>query len=219
MIAKLSLMSLIYEMLEKFSFPDEKVQKIFVKYLIEKVYIYHVLTDTDSTCLQFLFISDPKSDICERKYRDIIFQVMIASDIYDRFDSLHVYWAKFSARKENLRKCPGYFEIGNIDNPCFLTIACNPKEYYELFENSYINKRHKGIKKGLSGINFVNYAERFVSLTNFNIFEKLPADYKKVSHLTVFEGKMKKKTKFSQLMTGDVIFPMQLPRCPCLIPI
>ena len=109
MIAKLSLMSLIYEMLEKFSFPDEKVQKLFAKYLIEKVYIYHVLTDTDSTCLQFLFISDPKSDICERKYRDIIFQVIIASDIYDRFDSLHVYWAKFSARKENLRKCAGYF--------------------------------------------------------------------------------------------------------------
>ena len=46
-----------------------------------------------------------------------------------------------------MRKCLGYFEIENIDNPCFLTIACNPKEYYELFENSYVNKKHKGIKK------------------------------------------------------------------------
>ena len=38
-------------MLETFRFPDEKVQKIFDKYLIAKFYIYHVLTDTDSTCL------------------------------------------------------------------------------------------------------------------------------------------------------------------------
>ena len=45
-------------MLETFRFPDEKVQKIFDKYLIAKFYIYHVLTDTDSTCLQFVFKSD-----------------------------------------------------------------------------------------------------------------------------------------------------------------
>ena len=68
MFTKLSLVSFIYEMLQIFCFPDEKVQKIFDKYLIEKVYIYHVLMDTESTCLQFLFISDPKSGICEKKY-------------------------------------------------------------------------------------------------------------------------------------------------------
>ena len=42
MFGKLLLMSFIYEMLEAFCFPDEKVQKIFDKYLIQKVYIYHV---------------------------------------------------------------------------------------------------------------------------------------------------------------------------------
>ena len=68
MLAKLSLMSFIYEMLETFYFPDTKVQKFFDKYLIEKVYIYHVLTDADSTCVQFLFISDRKRYICEKKY-------------------------------------------------------------------------------------------------------------------------------------------------------
>ena len=80
-------MSFIYEMLETFCFPDEKVQKIFDKYLIEKVYIYHVLTDTDSTCLQFLFISNPKGGICMKKYWDIIFEVIKVSEIYGRFDS------------------------------------------------------------------------------------------------------------------------------------
>ena len=51
-------------------------------------------------------------------------------------------------------------------------------------------------------MNFENYAERLVSLTNFDTFEKPPADYKEVSHLTVFQDNTHKKTlnffKFSQ---------------------
>ena len=70
MFAKLSLMSFIYNMLETFCFPDEKVQKILQKYMIEKVHIYHVLTNKDSTCLKFLFVSKPDSAICENKYRE-----------------------------------------------------------------------------------------------------------------------------------------------------
>ena len=86
MFAKSSLMSFMYEMIETFCFSDKKVQKIVEKYLIEKVQIYRVLTDIDSTCLQFFFISNPKSEICKKKYRDIIFEVIIASKIYGRFD-------------------------------------------------------------------------------------------------------------------------------------
>ena len=41
MLAKLSLMSCIYEILEIFCFPDKKVREIYDWYLIEKVYIYH----------------------------------------------------------------------------------------------------------------------------------------------------------------------------------
>ena len=72
----------------------------------------------------------------------------------------------------------GYFSIENIDNPCLFTIACNPKEYFELFENSKINKKHKGIKKGSTGINFENYVSGIVSLTNFDFFKKPLAEYK-----------------------------------------
>lgn len=139
MFAKSSLMSFMYEMIETFCFSDKKVQKIVEKYLIEKVQIYRVLTDIDSTCLQFFFISNPKSEICKKKYRDIIFEVIIASKIYGRFDSSHEHWEKLNVRQEDLRKCLGYFEIKSIDNPCFPTRACNPKENYELFENSYVN--------------------------------------------------------------------------------
>ena len=44
-------------------------------------------------------------------------------------------------KKEFLHKCLRYFSINNIDNPCLLTIACNPKEYFELFENSEIIRK------------------------------------------------------------------------------
>ena len=79
-------MSFIYEMLETFCFRDEKVKQICKKYLIEKVYMYHVLTDTNSTCLQSLFLSHPKSEVCKQKYREIIFEVIVASEIYNRFN-------------------------------------------------------------------------------------------------------------------------------------
>ena len=147
-------MSFIYDMLGKFCFPDEKVQKILQKYMIKKVYIYHVLTDTDKTCLKLLFVSDSKNDICKKKYRDIIFEIIIASEIYNRFDTSHKCWEKFDPKKENLGKCLGYFEIEYIDNLCVLTITSNLKEYYEVFEDRDVNKKHKGIKKGLPGMNF-----------------------------------------------------------------
>ena len=51
-------------------------------------------------------------------------------------------------------------------------------------------------------MNFENYRERLVSLTNFDTFEKPPADYKEVSRLMVFQDNTQKKTvtktKFSQ---------------------
>ena len=57
MFARLSLMGFIYQLVETFYFPEEIVKEFYQKYLIEKVYIYHVLTDTESTCLEFAFVS------------------------------------------------------------------------------------------------------------------------------------------------------------------
>ena len=61
MLSKLFLMSFIYEFVENFYFPDETVIEIYEKHLIEKVYIYHVLTDGDST----IFVSRTDSDISD----------------------------------------------------------------------------------------------------------------------------------------------------------
>ena len=67
---------------------------------------------------------------------------------------------KFNPKNEGLGKCLGYFEIVHIDNPCILTIACNPKEYFEISEGRDINKKHKEIKKGSSNLGFENLADR-----------------------------------------------------------
>ena len=109
-------MSFIYDLGETFYFPDEIVKYIYQKYLIEKVYVYHVLTDTDSTCLKFVFVSSTDNNILDKKFRDIICEVFVASENYNRFDSSKVYCEEFGVRKENLIKCLGYFEIEHIGN-------------------------------------------------------------------------------------------------------
>ena len=96
-----ALKSFIYEISKTFCFPQENVIEICKKYIIETVEIFHVLTDTDSTSLKFIFISDPNSELQEETFWDIIFKVIIASGIYKRFDSSHVFWHIFGARKEN----------------------------------------------------------------------------------------------------------------------
>lgn len=87
-----------------FYFPSQLVKDIFKKYSIEKVEIYHVLTDTDSTALQFIIVSDPNSDVSESKFRDIIFEVIVATKIYKRFDTSQEFWDNFNARKISRQK-------------------------------------------------------------------------------------------------------------------
>ena len=101
MFTKLSLKSFVCEIIETYCFPNEKTKQIFKKYQIEKVEIYHILTDTDSTSLKSIFISGLESDIPESKYREIILEVVTSSDIYKSFDSSHPFWEIFDARKEN----------------------------------------------------------------------------------------------------------------------
>ena len=150
MFAKLLLKSFIYSLAETFCFLSPIVKSIYQKYQIEKILIYDVLTDTNSTVLQFIIISDPNSDMPKTKIRDIFFEVIIATKIYKRFDTSHPFWDNFQARKESRKKKLGYYETEHIDNPCYVTLAVNPKEYFEIFKDYKTNKKHKGIKKRLS---------------------------------------------------------------------
>ena len=110
-----------------------------------------------------------------------------------------------------MEKKLGLYDTERIDNPCYVTLAVNPKEYFEFFQDYSSNKKHKGIKKGSRGMEFSNYAKRISYLVNFDIIEKPPAECKKISRFTVKQGDMVKtnitKTKFSQLNDERFYFP------------
>ena len=53
MFAKVSLKSFIYDLIDVFCFPNQKIQEIYNYYQIEKCFLYQNLTDTDSTSLYF----------------------------------------------------------------------------------------------------------------------------------------------------------------------
>ena len=68
----------------------------------------------------------------------------------------------------NILKKLGYCEIEHIDDPCQVTIAVNPKEYFKCFKSDETNKKHKVLKKGSAGMNYENFAKRINSLRDID---------------------------------------------------
>ena len=56
-------------------------------------------------------------------------------------------WERFNLQNKTLKKKAGLYEIENIDNVNILTLAINPKEYFEKYRNYSLNKNHKGMNK------------------------------------------------------------------------
>ena len=104
MFSKVSVRSLVYDLIDVFMFPTDKVKKIYEKYKISKCYLGQNLTDTDSTSMFFIFVCDLICNVKEDISRDILFEVMIASKIFDRLDLSAEYFEKFNCRKESLKK-------------------------------------------------------------------------------------------------------------------
>ena len=109
------------------------------------------------------------------------------------------------------QKVLGLYEVENINDPCFVTLAVIPKEYLEYFKSENVNKKHKGIKKGSVGMDFENFAERIKPLYNFDTYVKPKKDTKTVVRISVKKGEMTThqivKTKFSQLNDKRFYFP------------
>ena len=127
MFSKLSINSFVYDLIDVFMFPNEDTKQIQKKYKINRCYLYQNVTNTDSTSVFFIFICDLNSSIREDEARDIIFDVMIQSKIFDGLDLSAELWKKFNSRNKNLKKQVRLFEIENIDKPN-ITVALNPKE-------------------------------------------------------------------------------------------
>ena len=98
MIAKISLISFIHNLIETFIFRNKKTKEIYEKYMIDYIFPYHVLTNTDSTCTFFIFVCKPESEIMAEKYRERLWKVIVTNEILNGFDTLRKFWGQFEAR-------------------------------------------------------------------------------------------------------------------------
>ena len=168
MFVKLSLKSFIYSLVELLHFPGENtiVASIYKKYEIEQIFYYQVLTDTDSTSIQFIIVSDPASSYPECDVWDILFESFSKTQIRERFDKSDEFWRRFNVHCPKDQKVLGLYEVEHIEDPCYVTLAVNPKEYFEYIKSDSTNKKHKGVKKGFAGMEYENYAERIKNFLN-----------------------------------------------------
>ena len=119
------------------------------------------------------------------------------------FDASQIFWEKYGARNEQLNKKLGYFSIENIDDPCLVTVAVNPKEYFEDFESQSVNKKLEGLRKGASRMEFEDYAKRINSIKEIETFGQLPKEKQKQNRFIIKNNQMIleeiEKSKFSQI--------------------
>ena len=145
MFAKVSILSFNYDLIDVFMFPNQKTKEIYEENNIIKCYLYQNLTDTDSTSLTFLFVCKSECNLPENKARDLVFEIMLKSKIKDRLDLSNDFWKKFNEQDKSLKKQVGLYEVENINVPNLITVAINPKEYFELYKNKTFNNKCKGI--------------------------------------------------------------------------
>ena len=143
MFAKLPLKSFIYSLVELLHFPEENpiVASIYEKYDIEQINWYQTLTDTDSTFIQFIIVSDPASTYPECSVRDILFEIFSNTEIRERFDKSDEFWKRFNVHDPKDQKVLDLYEVEHIDHSCYVTLVVNPKEYFEYFKSESINKK------------------------------------------------------------------------------
>ena len=58
-----------------------------------------------------------------------------------RLDTSHEFFDRFKCRNKSTKKKVGLYEVESIDNQNMITLAINPKEYFEIFKSKEINKK------------------------------------------------------------------------------
>ena len=114
MFAKLSLKSLVYDMINVFCLPDETIQEIYNRYQIQKCFLYQNLTDIDSTSLFLNFICNVDCSVAESKAREIIFECMKKSKIAERLDVSDEFWKQFEIHNKSTKKVMGYMKLKTL---------------------------------------------------------------------------------------------------------
>ena len=137
---------------------------------------------------------------------------MTTSKILKRLDLSDDFWAQFNVQDKKLKKQVGLFEAENVNKAYLITIAINPKEYLEEFEDLSINKKHKGIKKGTPGMDFSAYCSKLASITAYFDSQIKPNRAKiKQKRFQVINDAMQMNTvskiQFGQLNNKRFYFP------------
>ena len=65
-----------------------------------------------------------------------------------------------------------------------MTVAVNPKEYFETFKSENVNKKHKGLRKGAVGMEFEKYSKQMNSIKEKETFGQLPKEKQKQDRFT-----------------------------------
>ena len=124
----------------------KNLKKFYKSCKIQKCFLFQNLADTSRTSVFFVFICYLSCSINEEKSRDIIFQVLTKSKILEWLDLSDDFWERIGVKNESSKKQIGLYEIENM-NANVLTIAINPKEYFEKYKDFSVNKKHKSVKK------------------------------------------------------------------------
>ena len=116
---------------------------------------------------QYTFILCLFWQLNEKDSKNVIFEAMINSKIFERLDLSNGLCFQFNKRDTSTEKQVGLHEVQGIDNPNIVTITVNLKEYIEKYKDNSLNKNHKGLKKEISGMHSEAYANRVMTLNGF----------------------------------------------------
>ena len=115
--------------------------------------------------LEFIVIAEESCDCGEREMSDILLTIFSDNDIQHRLDLSGDFFAQFSKRNEAVHKQVGLYEFEDVEHGIICAICINPKEYFEIYGIYYeTNKKHKGVRKEIKGMEFDNYASFIFTL-------------------------------------------------------
>ena len=115
--------------------------------------------------LEFIVIAEESCDCGEREMSDILLTIFLDNDIQHRLDLSGEFFAQFSKRNEAVHKQVGLYEFEDVEHGIICAICINPKEYFEIYGIYYkTNKKHKGVRKEIKGMEFDNYASFIFTL-------------------------------------------------------
>ena len=104
MFSKISVKSFVYDLIDVFMFPNEEIQKLYNKHKINKCYLDQNLTDTNSSSMFFVFVCNLQCNLKENEVKDLIFEIILKSKLFDRIDLSADYFEKFQCKNPDLEK-------------------------------------------------------------------------------------------------------------------